>query len=99
MNEGIISGQWTVDSDWFWGIYYTEVVCFSYESYYTERHGGFTEWHGVVYIFLSVSSCLLRALRVRNISQRYTESPQSYTEDLMPRRGYIIIEKTYQFVC
>ena len=62
-----------MDSDWFWGIYYTEVVYFSCEIYYAERHGGFTEWHGVVYIFLSVSSCLLRALRVR-IVHRETQS-------------------------
>ena len=67
------SWQWIVDSDWFWGIYYTEVVCFSCKSYYTEIHGGFTEWHGVVYIFLSVSSCLLRALGAR-IVHRDTQS-------------------------
>ncbi len=40
-----------MDSDWFWGIYYTEVVCFSCKSYYTEIHGGCTEWHGVVCFF------------------------------------------------
>ena len=40
-----------MDSDWFLGIYYTEVVCFSYESYYTERHGGYTELHGDICFF------------------------------------------------
>jgi hypothetical protein len=36
--------------------------------------------------------------RVRVFTQRDTEVARSYTEDLMPRRGYIIIENTYRFV-
>lgn len=35
--------------------------------------------------------------RVRVFTQRNTEVARSYTEDLMPRRGYIIIENTYQY--
>ena len=36
---------------------------------FTEFHRGFTEGHRVIYIFLRVTSCLLRVLRVRHLTQ------------------------------